>query len=67
VSDSESTFDKFKGKAKEYGGRASGDDRMEAEGRTDQLKAKAEGLGAKAKDKLEGVKDSLSGKKDDHA
>ncbi|GHH52385.1 CsbD family protein [Streptomyces candidus] len=67
MSDSESTFDKLKGKAKEFGGKATGDDRMETEGQTDQLKAKAEGLGEKAKDKLGGVKDSFSGKKDDNA
>jgi uncharacterized protein YjbJ (UPF0337 family) len=68
VTDGESTFDKLKGKAKELGGKATGNDRLEAEGQTDQLKAKAEELGNKVKDKVEGIKDSLTGnKKDDDA
>ncbi|MFF0742062.1 CsbD family protein [Streptomyces sp. NPDC004111] len=65
MTDGESTFDKLKGKAKEMGGKATGNDRMEAEGQTDQLKAKAEELGDKVKGKLEGIKDSLTGDKKD--
>ncbi|WP_229898260.1 CsbD family protein [Streptomyces finlayi] len=68
MTDAESTFDKLKGKAKELGGKATGNDRLESEGQTDQLKAKAEELGNKVKDKVEGIKDSLTGnKKDDDA
>jgi uncharacterized protein YjbJ (UPF0337 family) len=67
MTDGESTFDKLKGKAKEMGGKATGDDRMAAEGQTDQLKAKAEELGNKAKDKMAGIKDSLTGDKKDDA
>lgn len=68
MADGESTFDKLKGKAKEMGGQATGNDRLESEGKTDQAKAKAEEAGNKVKDKAEGIKDSLSGnKKDDDA
>ncbi|MFD3517920.1 CsbD family protein [Streptomyces sp. NPDC058657] len=67
MTDSESTVDKLKGKAKEMGGKATGNDRMQAEGKTDQTKAKAEETAAKAKDKMKGIKDSLGKKKDGDA
>ncbi|MGW7416898.1 CsbD family protein [Streptomyces sp. NPDC054863] len=67
MTDGESTFDKLKGKAKEMGGKATGDDRLKSEGQADQLKAKAEEMRDKAKDKAEGIKDSFGRKKDDNA
>ncbi|MEU8888967.1 CsbD family protein [Streptomyces sp. NPDC048442] len=67
MADGENTIDKIKGKAKEMGGKATGNDRMKAEGKTDQLKAKAGEMRDKAKDKAEGVKDSFGRKKDDNA
>jgi uncharacterized protein YjbJ (UPF0337 family) len=46
----ENATEKLSGKAKETGGRASGDERLEAEGRTDQSKADLKGAGEKVKD-----------------
>ncbi|MFJ6699297.1 CsbD family protein [Streptomyces sp. NPDC091272] len=65
MTDNESTFDKLKGKAKEMGGKATGNDRLEAEGKADQAKGKAQEMGNKAKDKAEGIKDSFSRGDDD--
>lgn len=42
--------EKAAGKAKEAAGRASGDERLEAEGRTDQSKADLKDAGEKVKD-----------------
>ncbi|MFG2227602.1 CsbD family protein [Streptomyces sp. NPDC048644] len=56
--------DKMKGKAKEAVGKATGNDRMAAEGRTDQAKGEAKRAMGNAKDKAEGMKDSLKGRRD---
>lgn len=40
----------LKGKAKEFGGKATDDESMEAEGRTDQKKAALKDVGEKIKD-----------------
>ncbi|MER5884888.1 CsbD family protein [Streptomyces sp. NPDC001941] len=61
----DSAMDKVKGKAKEWAGKATGDDRMAAEGQTDQAKAKAKDAVDKAKERVEGVVDSLRNKRDD--
>ncbi|MBD2834174.1 MULTISPECIES: CsbD family protein [Streptomyces] len=53
-------MDKLKGKAKEATGKVTGDRRMEAEGKTDQAKAKAEGALGATGDRAKGVKDSLT-------
>ncbi|MEU1019077.1 CsbD family protein [Streptomyces sp. NPDC005900] len=56
-------MDKLKGKAKEMTGKATGDDRRAAEGRTDQAKGEAKKAMGSARDKAKGMKDSL--KRDD--
>jgi len=43
-----------KGKVKEAAGDATGNERLERKGKTDQAKGKAKNLGQKAKDKLQG-------------
>ena len=43
-----------KGKVKEAAGGATGNQRLERKGKTDQAKGKAKNLGQKAKDKLQG-------------
>jgi CsbD-like. len=53
-------MDKLKGMAKEAVGKLTGDRRKEAEGRTDQMKGKAEDTMGGAGDRAKGVKDSLS-------
>ncbi|MFC8864977.1 CsbD family protein [[Kitasatospora] papulosa] len=53
-------MDKLKGKAKEATGKVTGDRRMEAEGKADQAKAKAEGALGATGDRAKGVKDSLN-------
>ncbi|MFD3328411.1 CsbD family protein [Streptomyces sp. NPDC058701] len=50
-------MDKIKGKAKEAAGKATGNDRMKAEGKMDQAKGKT-------KDAVTGAKDSLRDKRD---
>ncbi|MFH8293174.1 CsbD family protein [Streptomyces sp. NPDC018059] len=56
-------MDKLKGKAKQMTGKATGDKRREAEGRTDRTKGEAKGAMESARDKAQGMKDSL--KRDD--
>ncbi|MEW2528033.1 CsbD family protein [Streptomyces sp. NPDC047071] len=56
--------DKAKGKAKEMVGKATGNDRMEAEGKTDQAKAKLREAAEEAREKAEGVRDSLRNRDD---
>ncbi|WP_030776465.1 CsbD family protein [Streptomyces sp. NRRL S-920] len=56
-------MDKLKGKAKEMAGKATGDDRREAEGRTDRAKGEAKDAMESARDKAKGMKDSM--KRDD--
>ncbi|WP_329115485.1 CsbD family protein [Streptomyces sp. NBC_01465] len=63
MGDDNGTFDQLKGKAKEAVGKATGDDRMAGEGKTDQVKGKAKNLVESAKDTLAGAKDSLTGDK----
>ncbi|MGO3023851.1 MAG: CsbD family protein [Brevibacterium sp.] len=59
--------DKFENKTEDLGGRAketigdvTGDDELKAEGATDQLKAKAKGVGESVKDLGASVKDKFS-------
>ncbi|MFF4173096.1 CsbD family protein [Streptomyces sp. NPDC001744] len=59
----ESHMDKAKGKLKEAAGKATGNERMKTEGKTDQMKGQAREAGEKARGKAEGVRDSL--KRDD--
>ncbi|MCI3928248.1 CsbD family protein [Streptomyces sp. AN091965] len=56
--------DKAKGKAKEMVGKATGNDRMEAEGKTDQAKAKMREAAEEAREKAQGVRDSLRDRDD---
>ncbi|MDQ1006611.1 uncharacterized protein YjbJ (UPF0337 family) [Streptomyces sp. V4I23] len=51
--------DRLKGKAKETVGKATGNERMEAEGRTDQAKGHAKKAVGDAKDRARGVGESL--------
>ncbi|CAM5677527.1 MULTISPECIES: CsbD family protein [Streptomyces] len=60
----ESAMDKVKGKAKEMAGKATGDDRMKSEGKTDRAKGKAKGAMDEAKENAQGMRDSLKGKGD---
>ncbi|MEU5901007.1 MULTISPECIES: CsbD family protein [Streptomyces] len=55
----ENAMDKAKGKAKEMMGKASGNDRMSAEGKTDQAKGKAKDAADDMRDKAEGMRDSF--------
>lgn len=50
-------MDKIKGKAKEAAGKATGSDRMKAEGKMDQAKGKAKEAVADAKDHLRDKRD----------
>ncbi|MBC3840651.1 CsbD family protein [Streptacidiphilus sp. 4-A2] len=61
---SDSAMDKIKGKAKEATGKATGNDRMAAEGKTDQAKGKAKDAMENVKERAQGVRDSL-GNRDD--
>jgi uncharacterized protein YjbJ (UPF0337 family) len=60
-----SNGDKVQGKAKEWGGKATGDDELEAEGKTQhakgEVKEKAEDAKAGAKGAWEATKDAVSG------
>ena len=55
-------MDKMKGKAKEWAGKATGDKRMEGEGKTDQAKGDVKGAAEDAKESAKGVGDSLKKK-----
>ncbi|MGW3819699.1 CsbD family protein [Streptomyces sp. NPDC005046] len=57
-----SSMDKAKGKAKEMVGKATGNERMEAEGKTDQAKGNAREAAEKARDMASGARDSLRDK-----
>ncbi|MFI1682451.1 CsbD family protein [Streptomyces sp. NPDC020607] len=59
----DNAMDKAKGKAKEMMGKASGDDRRSAEGKTDQAKGKAKDAADDMRDKAEGMRDSF---REDH-
>ena len=52
-------FDEVKGQAKESYGDATGNEKLEAEGKDDQVKAKISQAGDKAKDALDDVKDAF--------
>ncbi|MEU2503259.1 CsbD family protein [Streptomyces sp. NPDC007863] len=54
-----SAVDKARGRAKELAGRLTGDERLEAEGRTDQAKAKAREAVRKLRARARGVMDSI--------
>lgn len=56
----ENTFDKLAGKAKEAAGKITDDERLTAEGKTDQVKAAVEEKVEDVKGAFEGVKDSLT-------
>ncbi|NWF28760.1 CsbD family protein [Streptomyces sp. PKU-EA00015] len=51
--------DRLKGKAKEAMGKATGNERMEAEGRTDKAKGHAKKAVGDTKDRVRGVDESL--------
>ena len=51
--------EKSKGKLKEAAGKATGNKRLETEGKTDQLKAKAREAGEAVRDRVKGIRDSL--------
>ncbi|CAM5462520.1 CsbD family protein [Streptomyces narbonensis] len=55
--------DKAKGKLKEAAGKATGDKRLETEGKTDQMKGKAREVGEAVRDRAKGVRDSLDPEK----
>ncbi|MBM7051778.1 MULTISPECIES: CsbD family protein [unclassified Rothia (in: high G+C Gram-positive bacteria)] len=59
----ENTFDKLAGKAKEVGGDITGDQRLESEGKVDQVKAAVEEKIEDVKGVVEGIKDSLTDNK----
>ncbi|MFH9736433.1 CsbD family protein [Streptomyces roseolus] len=51
--------DKARGRLKELAGKLTGDERLEAEGRTDQAKAKARGAVRRLRERARGVMDSF--------
>jgi uncharacterized protein YjbJ (UPF0337 family) len=55
------TTDKVKGSIKEAAGKATGDRRTEAEGKTDQTKGEAKDAARDVKETAKGVRDSLEG------
>ncbi|MEU3744078.1 MULTISPECIES: CsbD family protein [Streptomyces] len=55
--------EKAKGKMKEVAGKATGNKRLETEGRTDQMKGKAREAGDAVRDRAKGVRDSLDPEK----
>ncbi|MEW1700412.1 CsbD family protein [Streptomyces sp. NPDC093249] len=54
-----SAMDKGKGKIKETVGKVTGNERMEAEGRTDQVKGKVREVGEKARDRVRKARDDM--------
>lgn len=55
----EHAAEEAKGKVKEGAGRASGDERLEAEGQADQTSANVKQAGDKARDAVDDVKDAF--------
>jgi uncharacterized protein YjbJ (UPF0337 family) len=51
-----------KGKVEETVGRATGDEDLEREGKTDQVKASVKDVGEKVKDAASEIKDAVTGK-----
>jgi len=49
------------GKVKEFGGKVTGDDKLETEGKTQNVKGKVENAVDEAKDKAEGAIEGLRG------
>ncbi|MEU6879447.1 CsbD family protein [Streptomyces sp. NPDC046712] len=54
-----SAMDKAKGKLKEVAGKITGNERLEAEGRTDQARTKIRETMKSVRERAEGIKDSL--------
>ncbi|WP_374214448.1 CsbD family protein [Streptomyces sp. Je 1-79] len=54
-----SAMDKAKGKLKEVAGKISGNERLESEGRTDQVKSKVRETAKNVRERAEGIRDSL--------
>ncbi|WP_329124822.1 CsbD family protein [Streptomyces sp. NBC_01353] len=54
-----SAMDKAKGKLKEVAGKITGNERLESEGRTDQVKTKIRDTAKSVREHAEGIKDSL--------
>ncbi|MCT4353912.1 CsbD family protein [Streptomyces sp. Je 1-79] len=52
-------MDKAKGKLKEVAGKISGNERLESEGRTDQVKSKVRETAKNVRERAEGIRDSL--------
>jgi uncharacterized protein YjbJ (UPF0337 family) len=52
-----------KGKAKEWAGKVTGDEEMEAEGRVDQAEGKGKETAGKVKDTAKEAKERITGKK----
>ncbi|MDC7121982.1 CsbD family protein [Cellulomonas fimi] len=55
----EHAAEEAKGKVKEGAGRATGDERLEAEGQADQTSANVKQAGDKARDAVDDVKDAF--------
>ncbi|MET7755863.1 CsbD family protein [Streptomyces sp. NPDC005389] len=55
--------EKAKGKLKEAAGKATGDKRLETEGKTDQVKGKVREAGEAVVERAKGVRDSLDPEK----
>ncbi|MEU1231821.1 CsbD family protein [Streptomyces sp. NPDC005828] len=53
------TVDKAKGRLKEIAGKITGHERLEAEGKTDQMKVKIREKAASVRRRAEGIRDSL--------
>ncbi len=53
----------IKGKVKETAGKATGNDRLESKGKTDQAKSAVKDAGEQVKDAGRKVKDAVTGKK----
>ncbi|MEU9193065.1 CsbD family protein [Streptomyces hundungensis] len=60
----DSAMDKIKGKAKEAAGKVTGNDRMAAEGKTDQAKGKTKDAMDTMKKRAQGTRDSLTEERD---
>lgn len=64
-----SSQDKFAGKAKEVAGKATGDEELESEGRTQNIKGKVQEAGEQVRDAAKGAvdaaKDAMSGDKNE--
>ncbi|MEU6986486.1 CsbD family protein [Streptomyces sp. NPDC046324] len=54
-----SAMDKAKGKLKEVAGKITGNERLEAEGRTDQARTKVRETVKSVRERAEGIKESM--------